>query len=254
LLDAQERRIAVLGELPPQQHATLADAHTQRLRALAELEPERGSEWIAELEALPERYELDEDWERQLVRELARLRYRMAQQALVEGEALRSRAESLLDAILDSVRGNERVHELVTLGRSFESIELGDLSRRAFDQAATEILRRLAEAAAAKDDLPELQGATEEDWQIHEESQQRLFAEQRELMDTVAELWRPGHPAFELIVVDDLVRLCAWCRRLQRRDGEWIPASGYVPSTPAVSVSHGICEGCREAHFNAVGG
>ena len=254
VLEAQERRIEELGDLPPEQHPTLANAHTLRLRALSELKPERRQEWLEELARLPERFEINARWESEWEREHAALRFRTA--LMDQGEtpdAVPSTLVELGGAWLDrlevSMHGNELIDEAVEIARIFRKAGLDELSRRAFDLAATETLHRLVEAHAASKDLPELAEATAEDWAVLSAHRERLVAHQEELLATVARFWQPGHPAFELVVVDEMVRLCAWCQRVRMRDASWIPVAGYLPADSAVRVSHAICDECSNTFF-----
>ncbi|MCB9914875.1 MAG: hypothetical protein H6828_06950 [Planctomycetes bacterium] len=247
---SQERRLELLGELPEQQHATLANAHALRLRATFELEPERGPEVLAELERLPERLHLAEQWEREWRCDVARIRMGVALHAGATRAELEPLARECLDTAESCQRGSSLVRELVELGRRLGPLGLDELARRAFDVAATHVLRQLTGASALRRDLPELADATEDDWALLAAHQRRLQREQGEILRTIAELWRPGHPAFELLVVDDLLCLCAWCRQVRTREGEWIPVADFVPESTDVEVTHALCEACRPRLFD----
>ena len=247
LVEVQEKRLEILGDLPPLQHPTLVNAHIQRLHALSELEPERGREWIAELEALPKRFEIKDKWVDVWNQEMIRLRFEVARQ---EGSATEELAEQVFQKVTAGLRGNELVHESARLGSIFGDLGWGRLSKRAFDVAATEVLRRSVEAHSANQEIPELKEATAEDWQILSEYQARLASDQSDLMKTVTGMWRPGHPAFELVVVEELIRLCAWCRRIRTRDDDWMPITGYLPADTSFEVTHAICDRCRKQYFD----
>ena len=45
--------------------------------------------------------------------------------------------------------------------------------------------------------------------------------------------WQPGDAAFELLVHEDVIRICAWCERARTEDGGWIPLTTFVPSKPS---------------------
>lgn len=246
LAQTQERRLELLGDLPPLQHPTLVNAHVQRIHARSQLEPERGAAWIAELETLPKRFEIKDKWVEVWTHEMNTLRFEIA---LLEGRLTEELGELLFETILKRLRGSELVHESARLGKIFSENRWPQLSRRALDAAATEVLRRSIEAHQANQEIPELREATAEDWQILSDYQSRLAAEQSELMKIVTEMWRPGHPAFDLVVVEDLIRLCAWCRRIRTRTDDWMPITGYLPSDTSFEVTHAICEKCSEEYF-----
>jgi hypothetical protein len=51
-----------------------------------------------------------------------------------------------------------------------------------------------------------------------------------------------------------LATTCAWCRRMQRPNGEWIEVSALVARSlraPAeyVAVTHGLCPSCAREAF-----
>ena len=250
-LEAQERRIALLGEVPPQQHPTLANAHTLRLRALHELQPERGADWLAELEGLSERFELSETWEVQWRAEVARARLRLARDASAPPEERRRHATAFVEAAVQAWDGSERITELVSLGVSCHENGLDDIARRSFDLAATSVLRQLVSAERLDRDIPELADATAEDWSLLGEYRQRLAREQGTLLKEVATRWRPDDRVFERVVVDELIRLCAWCSRLHTKDDAWIPLAEFLPETSAFDVTHVICDTCMRRELEA---
>ena len=58
-----------------------------------------------------------------------------------------------------------------------------------------------------------------------------------------------GAPAFDLIVQDEMIRICAWCYRVRTNRQAWLPIAHFIPSDASFAVSHGICEDCRERYF-----
>lgn len=50
----------------------------------------------------------------------------------------------------------------------------------------------------------------------------------------------------ELNDLQSLLRVCAWCRAVQRDDGDWVELHRYVAET--TRVSHGMCPDCAEAY------
>lgn len=243
-LESQLRRIELLRGLPEEQSATLADAHTQRLRARMELEPERGEEWLRELEDLGKRYEVNAAWRAQWSTEVARARLHLARARGTPHAEVRALTESFIDALLASAGGSERIVELIEVAEASRGEELTLVARRAFDLAATTILRQLVESERLNEEIPELAEATLDDWALLGEYRQRLAERQGSLMQRVAQRFSPRDRAFEQVVVNELIRLCAWCSRLRTIADRWIPVAEFLPETTAFDVTHVICPEC----------
>jgi len=62
----------------------------------------------------------------------------------------------------------------------------------------------------------------------------------------LAARWRPGLPAFDLLVERGFVVLCAWCGRARTRQGEWRPGQDLAVVAHPDECSHGICPACVE--------
>ncbi len=81
-------------------------------------------------------------------------------------------------------------------------------------------------------------------------SRQRFVREQRALLDGAAgALARTGVEGRRLLSsltsADGLVRVCAWCRRVARSEGPWLPLGHYLPPAGPLRMTHGICPDCQ---------
>ncbi len=76
----------------------------------------------------------------------------------------------------------------------------------------------------------------------------------RILANSVQSLIELRRARMDLEKLRSLVPMCAWCRSV-RVEGEddakpdWVPLHRYVEDR--ISVSHGLCPGCREEHFTS---
>lgn len=58
----------------------------------------------------------------------------------------------------------------------------------------------------------------------------------------------------ELVQVKRLLRMCAWCGRIQGEDGEWEDISSYLSKVGETDVSHGLCAQCEHRQITPGGG
>ena len=44
--------------------------------------------------------------------------------------------------------------------------------------------------------------------------------------------------------LQELLRMCAYCRRLATDDGRWLPVEQFLHERTGTSISHGMCPEC----------
>jgi len=44
-----------------------------------------------------------------------------------------------------------------------------------------------------------------------------------------------------------LLPICAWCKRIRRKDGKWQQIEAYVTENSEANFSHGVCDDCRNS-------
>jgi hypothetical protein len=119
-----------------------------------------------------------------------------------------------------------------------------DLARRAYDMAAAAIVLRAAEIERALVDLPELAALERDDEAALAGFRARFHAGRRRFIAAVSK--RRGRPIvgfFESGVVG-IVTVCAWCLRVRRGDGAWLPLGHFVHVGDRRHVTHGMCAAC----------
>lgn len=57
----------------------------------------------------------------------------------------------------------------------------------------------------------------------------------------------------EVQQLQELLPLCAWCRKIQDGGEHWVPLEAYVANLMGRDVSHSICPECLAAKFNRRG-
>jgi PAS domain S-box-containing protein len=57
----------------------------------------------------------------------------------------------------------------------------------------------------------------------------------------------------ERMLLETLLPVCSWCRRVRDEDGEWEPLEAYLESVSDSRVTHGMCPDC-EARLAGGGG
>lgn len=124
-----------------------------------------------------------------------------------------------------------------------------ELTRRTYDLAGAAIVRRAVEIERDFSDLPELADPHPEDRASLVAFRARFREEKGAFLNSVARILgtdcaggaclRPGD--------DSLTRVCAWCLRLHRDDGTWLPIAHFLAETDDGRVTHGICDGCEVA-------
>lgn len=124
-----------------------------------------------------------------------------------------------------------------------------ELTRRTYDLAGAAIVRRAVEIERDFSDLLELADPHPEDRASLVAFRARFREEKGAFLSSVARILgtdcaggaflRPGD--------DSLTRVCAWCLRLHRDDGTWLPIAHFLAETDDGRVTHGICDGCEVA-------
>jgi hypothetical protein len=124
-----------------------------------------------------------------------------------------------------------------------------DLAKRAYESAAAAVLLRTAEIDRAMREIPELAGDHDDDAKALAEFRRRFQEEQERVLEAVAPLLigniASGQmPLWTRDSLRDAIGVCAWCLRVRLLDGTMLPVGHFLPSDPALRVSHGICPPC----------
>lgn len=247
--EERQQQLAWLEAYGHVENAILAEVQGRILALQYALDPSTRDATLAALATLPERYELGPSWAGDGRRDLLELQARHG----VEGgdvAAAQQAARALIDDLREDPHASRRVRRAARLGRLL-SEPGGDaaLAREALELASHASLMRVLNAERVTREIPLLAEATPADWEVLRDFRRRLRLEQRMLLDTVAEVLKPGEPAFDLLVQDEMIRICAWCYRVRTSKDTWLPIAHYVPSDSEFGVSHGICDVCRDQYF-----
>ena len=247
-VEAHDAEIALLDTLPNPSAAVLVTAHTFRIDSISQLHPERRGALIEEMRTLADRFSLPAGWRDTHRRDLLSIELDLAMQQGDLRQAIQT-GRHYFDLIVSTLMGATLIRRLQTLAGRFRELECLDDARTALDRAATETLRRLVEVDGHLRSLPQLAEATEEDQLVIREYRERLLIEHADHFERIVELWKKGHPAFDLVVQDDLTRVCAWCGKFRTREEQWIPIADFLPCELTIEVSHTICGSCQRQHF-----
>ncbi len=246
-LERQRAWLDAYGEAEP---VVLAEVEGRQLAVRYELEPESRAAIVDTLQRLPETYALGPAWAGDGRRDAWALAIR---HAVESGDACAAgrEARALMDDLRSEARASRRVRRAMGLGQLLAGLgpQADELAHEALALASEACLARIQAAERATHDIPALAEATPDDWQILADFRRRLRDEQAAVLATVAEVLQPGAPAFELLVRDDMICICAWCSRVRTASDAWLPVAHFVPATGAIAVTHGMCEACMETHF-----
>ncbi|MEO0321321.1 MAG: hypothetical protein AAF447_00050 [Myxococcota bacterium] len=246
-LDRQRAWLEAYGQA---EAVVLAEVEGRRLAVQYELEPHARAAIVEALQRLPETHGLGPVWAGDGRREAGALAVRYAVECGSAAVAERE-ARVLMDDLRAETRASRRVKRAMGLGQLLAKLGPGfeTLTRDALALASEACLARIQAAERASRDIPALAEATPHDWQILADFRRRLRDEQAAVLATVAEVLQPGAPAFDLLVRDDMICICAWCSRVRTRADAWLPIAHYVPSAGAFAVTHGMCETCEAIYF-----
>lgn len=50
-------------------------------------------------------------------------------------------------------------------------------------------------------------------------------------------------------VLEGLLPICSYCKKIRRADGKWEPVEAYISGRTAAKFTHGLCEPCGREHF-----
>ena len=53
----------------------------------------------------------------------------------------------------------------------------------------------------------------------------------------------------KLEILEKLLPLCGWCKKVRDDQGYWSGVESYLESRTDISISHGICPECVQEHF-----
>jgi len=181
----------------------------------------------------------------------AGIRYRLAHGGPA---AAWSPAESVL-AMLDGVGAARvaparRATMVSDLARLLEDAKAPPaLVECAWDMAARAVLAAIRRVSEDLDAHPELALPHPEDLAPMRDHARRSAEGRAPLFEAAARAWRADHAAGDA-VLDEIVgpagaiHVCAWCLRLRRGDGAWLPLTGFAPPAGSPRLLHGTCDGC----------
>ncbi len=252
-LEQQELQVELCEQMPANQKPVLVGAHCSLLDLRYQLFPERRSEILAELEAVPERYSLAEEWRWTWRSRVLPLRMWHAIEEQDDLPAARAIGRELLEFIPEHFDDEEVMERASELGRMFvNGLASPQDSAAAYNMAANAALRRLLSINRSAHELPELAEATPEDWEILDTHRASLAGKHEATFEAIREIWHAGHPACELVLQDDSkLKACGWCKRILSLENQWLPIARFLPPSGDFQVSHGICPSCQEGFMNS---
>ena len=56
----------------------------------------------------------------------------------------------------------------------------------------------------------------------------------------------------DIKVLEGMIPICAWCKKIRDDEGFWSEVESYVSSKTRATFSHGLCPTCEEKHFGDV--
>ncbi|MCA8959612.1 MAG: hypothetical protein KDC38_03825 [Planctomycetes bacterium] len=249
-VEVYAQEIETIEDVAAAKQSIVGGAHMLYWVSRMELEPDRFDEYLTELRALEDRFEFTHEWSRTYhwYVNWYTLQHELRRDA--SSERVRELCWELLENIRATPENLRSSKPAVNVGRIYAKIGETNRARECFDLAATATMRTIVEADRAARELPELAEATPADWAILAAFRDRLLDQQSELLDVVAAHWKPGENAFDLIVQDNRIHACAWCRRVRVGDANWLPIAGYVPASSEVSVTHCMCPDCADREMD----
>lgn len=156
----------------------------------------------------------------------------------IDASPLPPRAPALL------VKAGPRLAALVA-----EHFDDDILTRRTYDLAGAAIMRRTVEIERDFAELPELADPHPDDRAALAAFRARFRESKSVFLNAVARILGHGCPGGTFLRPGDdaLTRVCAWCLRLHRDDGTWLPIAHFLAETDHGRVTHGICDRCEVA-------
>ena len=205
-----------------------------------ELEPENRPALFDRFEALEGEYEARGDWKESFFAAREFLRWRLHAEGARAGDAARA-AERFFEHLPPHCSFPYMRRAIAMLERHpFDDAIQGRLTAHAADF----LLERLDASQREAEELPIQVAATAEDWNLLAGHHARLLAQPHFLRPAFASRWRTGLPAFDRLVDNGYVVVCAWCGRTRTNEGNWLPATEVFELVTPESISHGICESC----------
>ena len=59
-------------------------------------------------------------------------------------------------------------------------------------------------------------------------------------------LWLPRRLVRRLVYLEGFLHVCAWCRKINVNDDQWMPMEEYFKTELNTKTTHGICQECSE--------
>ncbi len=67
------------------------------------------------------------------------------------------------------------------------------------------------------------------------------------LLDQVA--WQRGTLAARVELLEGILPICVFCKKIRRADGDWEQVESYISSRSSAQFSHGFCEVCAHEQY-----
>ncbi len=173
-----------------------------------------------------------------------------------QGDAQRARsaAEEAL-ALADSLAETPGTHRfwVVHLAAVFTALDDDEGVARCADVQAREMLSHIVAIDRVAHDLPAVVEIHADDRGFLVRGRERFLVEHARALNTLTERIaraESGPAVASLFPADgdaNLVRVCAWCARLQSAEGQWLPVAHLITPRGPFRVTHGMCPGCLAA-------
>lgn len=220
-----------------------AGVEIDRLIARFEVEDGNRVEILDEMLTVQERFELSGRWAEtcRLGQHMLRWRDALLRGVVADCEQEAHQVLGALNSEFSSMHFRRAFEYL-------EQVPLDPQLHQDFEELfVTSVLHRLDLSLDERDTVAGLDSATPEDWQILADYQRRLLGPpQTQLRRGIARRWKPGLPAYDRLVSEDFVKMCAWCTRLQANHGDWI-VNEELSRVVSNRFTHGICPDCASS-------
>ena len=58
----------------------------------------------------------------------------------------------------------------------------------------------------------------------------------------------------EVKVLQGILPMCSFCRKIRDKDQQWIPLEKYIDGHSEAQISHGLCPSCYKKHYGEANG
>ncbi|MEL6348944.1 MAG: hypothetical protein AAFV53_37920, partial [Myxococcota bacterium] len=226
--------------------AVTAGIEAHKYSVAFDLFPDKRIEILREVETLTARYNVRQVWRRGIHYKRLYLWLRYLDE---EGGAPHD-ARALLKELI-ALDQDLSVHQQETLRIAQIGERLGEpeLAGQLYEQHASRLLKQIVDAQDTAQQFPEMQHENLKDWALLDTVPREAALQHEQILPSLRRLWRPGNPAYESVVRNGLVLVCAWCTRVCTAGGGWLPIAKLIPQAANETISHGLCEDCAAREF-----